>query len=283
MDHEPSLSSDTPASPAGMHLSRLIARQQLTSLFQPIVALHTGEPYGYEVLSRGTPPLQSPERMFQLAKELGRSWDLERACRFEALRRIAELAAEPEPLPRFFLNVSPDIFFDRRFAEGFTRRLLRTHGIDQHHIVFELTEKESIVDQRNFERVLRHYRRQGFRIALDDFGAGYSGLKTLVACTPQFLKLDISIVRGIDTSPFQQHLVRSLLQFADNVRMCVIAEGIERYQELRTLVRLGVPLGQGFLLARPASQPRPLHPRMRWMLQRIAAEEPDHGPTRTLP
>ena len=235
-------------------LRSIIAEQAIEPHFHPIVDLSSGTPIGYEMLARGRVPFEDPERLFGAARALGLAWDLEKACRAAALERIAALEGGAPGL-LFFVNVSPDIITDPRFIEGFTLETLRRLGIDQRSLVLEITEKESILDHTVFESLIRHYADQGFQVALDDFGAGYSGLQTLVTCAPHFLKLDRAIVRDVHLHDYKQLLVRSLLSFTSNTETRLIAEGVESMAELSTLVRLGVRYGQGFLFAEPATRP----------------------------
>jgi EAL domain-containing protein (putative c-di-GMP-specific phosphodiesterase class I) len=192
--------------------------------------------------------------MFRRARAEGRLWELEQACRASAVRRVAELPAELRSAT-FFLNVSPDVLADPRFREGFTRTQLLAHGLDHRRIVIEITEEDTIGDYERFERLVRHYVDQGFRIAVDDFGSGHSSLVTLIRTRPDVIKLDREVVRAVHARPYQQALVRSLVSFTASVDTQLVAEGVETWEEVSTLVRLGVRLLQGFLLARPASSP----------------------------
>lgn len=236
--------------------------------FQPIFDLSSGLALGYEVLSRGTAPFGAPEVMFGVARELGVLWDLERACRRAALEHISRLPPRLRA-SRFFLNVSPQILSDPRFIEGFTLGALRDLGLDQEGIVIEVTEKDSIHDYQRFEELIRHYVGQGFRVSLDDFGSGHSSLVTLVRCVPHFLKLDQEIVRGVERTPYKQKLVKALVAFSHSVDTKLIAEGVETWEELETLVRLGVRHAQGFLLGRPAPHPADIESGLRERLARL--------------
>lgn len=222
--------------------------------FHSIVDLYSGVVISYEVLSRGLPPYETPELMFRKAKMLGLSWELEQACRTAALRKIASLD-ESFKHAAFFINVSPDIFGDQRFIESFNEDLLRAHGLDKKNIVIEITEKKAFPDYLYFERLIAHYVNQGFRISLDDFGSGYSGLVTLIATTPHYLKLDMNIVRDIDRFAYKQKLVQAVVSFASNAGAKLIAEGVESWEELETLAKLGIRFAQGFLFGKPKSEP----------------------------
>ncbi len=219
--------------------------------FQPIVDFYTASVLGYEVLSRGSPPHTSPAELFTLARREGFLWELEKACRLAALARISSFTDEQRGY-RYFMNVSPDVFNDPRFESGFTAAALQQHGLSAAQIVMEITEEASILDHMGFEKQVRHYLQQGFSIAIDDFGAGNSSLKILVAAAPQFIKIDRAIIRNINADAYKQHLLKALVSFASSVEARLIAEGIETAAELETLFRLGIRYGQGFFLARPA-------------------------------
>jgi len=227
----------------------------IAPMFQPIVDLRHGVAGGFEVLSRGPEPYRAPGVLFERAREIGATWELERACRLAALGAIAAL---PKALQRytFFLNVSPDVMDDPRFVTGFTRGVLEKHGIAASQIVIEITERASIGDYDKFEALVRHYASQGFDIALDDFGSGNSGLRTLISCVPHYLKLDMSVTRRVDREPYKQRIVRSMVEFAHNIGAVLIAEGVETWQEAEALIGCGVEWAQGFLFARPMPRPQ---------------------------
>jgi len=227
--------------------------------FQPIVDLVTGEVLGYELLSRGAGLLRSPVELFEHARRCGSTWELERACRLAALRGIADLPAATRSNHLFFLNVSPDVLENPRFVAGFTLNTVERYGLSQERIVIEITERVSIGDYARFEAAIRHYASQGFRIALDDFGSGHSGLVTLISSRPHFLKLDMAVTRGVHHDAYKQMIVKSVVALAGNIGAELVAEGVECWEELESLVSHGVRYAQGFLLGRPAAQP-PLLP-----------------------
>ncbi|WP_343073394.1 EAL domain-containing protein [Pyxidicoccus fallax] len=223
-------------------------------MFQPIVDLRHGEVIGHEVLSRGPGEWREPHVLFTQARAEGFTWELERACWTSALRCISTLPDEQRRAP-FFFNVSPDVLSDPRFGDGSTVELLARYGLNPRHLVLEITEKAAFEDTELIQRLTRQYAAQGFGIALDDFGAGHSGLVTLVYSAPQFIKLDQALVRNIHRHSYPQHLVKSLVDFARSVDAVLIAEGVETWDELAVLLRLGIRHVQGYLVARPASVP----------------------------
>lgn len=129
--------------------------------------------------------------------------------------------------------------------------ILRGHGLVPRNIVFEITERHSIKDFISFKQVVENYRSQGYRIAIDDVGAGFSGLQTIAEIRPDFIKIDMSLVRNIDNDFSRQSVVAALTSLAQNINCKIIAEGIETQGELNTLLLKGVHYAQGYYLARP--------------------------------
>ena len=210
--------------------------------FHPIVLAETGEIFGYEALARGVPRnLRSPEVMFEVAAEADLVWELSRLCRARALAGAKELLKGDQLL---FLNVDPHDFADPGFGV--------LDSIDPRRIVLEITERTAIKDYPKFRERLRSFRERGFRFAVDDAGSGYAGLGSIANLEPDFIKLDISLINSIDTNFIKQNLVETMVGFATEQGAMVIAEGIERAEELDTVKRIGVPLVQGFLLHHPA-------------------------------
>ncbi|MCA8910863.1 MAG: EAL and GGDEF domain-containing protein [Planctomycetes bacterium] len=236
-------------------LVKRIDANDVRSAFQPILNLLTGATMAYEVLSRHVDHVDDGfEHLIDKARQCGATWELEAACRTAALRSIARLP-DSRRNGRFFINVSPGILRDPRFRDAFNPRTLAEYGIELPNLVIEITEKESISDYENFEAAIQHYISRGFRVALDDFGSGHSGLTTLVSAHPHFLKLDMEITREVDKRPYKQTLVRSLVAMASNMNAVLIAEGVENWSELETLIKLGVRYAQGFLFAPPQFEP----------------------------
>jgi GGDEF domain-containing protein len=142
----------------------------------------------------------------------------------------------------------------------------------------EITEATSVDDYERFEELIRHYVGHGFRVALDDFGAGHSGFVTLVAMTPHFIKLDRAIIAGIESSSYKQHLVKSVASFATSVETSLIAEGVETAEELATVFRLGVRYAQGYYVCPPQPEPATLSDPVR---SRLADLERQAGRSRS--
>jgi diguanylate cyclase (GGDEF)-like protein len=244
-----------PASGAG--IEAVIAKGLIAPHFQPIVNLNNGRVLAWEILARGPAWLRTPAELFGAAEAAGLLPQLDRACRQAALRAVAAL---PPALRgrRYFINVSPSAFATSGQLDHLMLGELKRQGLDETDLVLEITERDSIEDYDAFERHLRSLVGQGFQIALDDFGAGHSGLLTLVTSAPHYLKLDMSLSRDVYRHAYKQHLVKSLVAFSAAVNTTLIAEGVETWQELETLAQLGVRYAQGYLFARPAPAPMEL-------------------------
>jgi len=248
-------------------IRRIVSDRLITPHFQPIVDLHHGAVLAWEVLSRGPVASPPPNKLFLAAERAGLLSELEAVCRNAALSAIARLP----PLLRsrlFFINVSPNLIASAGSAKDSMQAEMARLGLDQRNVVIEITERESIADYAAFERQIRTYVEQGFKIALDDIGTGHSGLVTLVTCAPHFLKLDLTLSREVHRHAYKQNLVKSLAAFAASVDAALIAEGVETWEELATLSRLGVRYAQGFLFGRPAAEPSPPTEEVRRELRR---------------
>ncbi len=234
-------------------LEQILVFKQVTPVFQPIVSLESGTIYGHESLSRLTHggAISNPEELFDKARKYGMTSEVEKLCREKALSRASELGLGG----KIFLNVCPALLHTEGHRPGFTAELLNHLGINHSRIVFELTEKTLISDYALFERGVAHYRSQGYRIAIDDLGDGYAGLKMLSQVVPDYVKLARFLVSEIDMSPARQALAEALVCFSKKIGAQVIAEGLERREELAYFSAIGAEYGQGYLLARPAHTP----------------------------
>jgi EAL domain-containing protein (putative c-di-GMP-specific phosphodiesterase class I)/GGDEF domain-containing protein len=213
--------------------------------YHPIVLAETQEIFGYEALARGVlRSLRSPEVMFDVAAEADLLWELSRLCRARAIEGI-ETHLQPGEL--LFINVDPHDFSDPAFNEREVKYPDR--------VVIEITERTAIKDYPKFRERLRAFREIGFRFAVDDAGSGYAGLGSIANLEPDFIKLDISLINGIDTNFIKQNLVETMVKFSNDHGAKVIAEGVERAEEFKAVRDLGVHLVQGFFLHRPSTLP----------------------------
>jgi len=236
-------------------LREIMEIPRLSVVYQPIVDLRSGEILGWESLARGPngSNFHSPVVLFDFAEEAGFLFSLEKTCREQAIVHLGELPAGR----KLFLNIHPRALTDPNFSPGETLRLLQRFGLSPHDVVFEITERHSITEFTLFHRTLEHYRKQGYLVAIDDVGTGYSGLSSIAEIRPEFIKIDMSFIRGIDTNPVKRALLETFVTFADKIGCGIIAEGIETETELSSLMSMGVHFGQGYHLARP-NFPKPL-------------------------
>ena len=235
-------------------LDQMIGRRGVVTLYQPIMDLNTLEVLGHEVFSRGPAggPFEDAEHLFALAERTGRLLELERLCREQALSSVSR---HLKPGAKLFLNTSARALGDPAVAGAEFVRQAEGHGLDRHDIVLEITERMAVEEREPYRELLRHLKREGFGIAIDDMGAGYSSLQALVDVEPDYLKFDISLVRQIDRNVIKRSLLETLVDLSAKIGARVIAEGIEIEPELSTLREMGVPFGQGRYLAPPVMLP----------------------------
>ncbi len=233
-------------------LSSLIRDRAIRPLFQPIVDLDDGMIVAFESLCRPMPDrgFAHADDLFHSADELHMLWELEQVTRAVAMAAAADWPRDV----RLFLNTSPAVFADERFSRVLREDLARIQGVCTDQIVLEITERShSDFDDRLLKQV-NLAKESGFNIAVDDAGAGTSGLNRMMQIRPHWIKLDRQLVAGIDQDPLKQNLVRSFVHFARMSGVSVIAEGIEKGTELSTLMGLGIRFGQGYFLGRPGDR-----------------------------
>ncbi|CUA85398.1 GGDEF domain-containing protein [Pseudidiomarina woesei] len=222
----------------------------LQAHFQPIVNLHQSAIIGYESLIRGPSehPLAMPRELFAYAERIGQSNELEIACRRAALQSYARFTHEG----LLFINANPNTLYDPSFPRGMTIREAELAGFPPSQIVIELSEQFPLNNINKLKNVITQYRKQGFKIALDDLGSAYAGLTIWAELMPDFVKIDRYFIQEIHLSPIKREFVRSIITTARALGAEVIAEGIETEFELRELQRLGVTLAQGYFIGYPA-------------------------------
>jgi diguanylate cyclase (GGDEF)-like protein len=208
-------------------------------VFQPLVSLTTGQVAGYEALARFPhPPARRPDEWFAVAQRVGLGPELEA----RAVRAATQAADRPAGTFLSF-NLSASALMSDAAIEALP--------YDLTHIVIEITENERVADGDRLAERLKPLRARGARIAVDDAGAGYSGLQQVMKIQPDIIKLDRSLVANVDSDPAKAALIDSFVRFARRTGASVCAEGIETPEELKVLADLDVTYGQGFGLARP--------------------------------
>ncbi len=214
--------------------------------FQPIVHAASGEVFAYEALVRG-PAGESAATVLGAVDDTNR-YAFDQQCRVKAI----ELAAGRAPAPaRLSINFMPNAVYEPRACIRLTLATAERVGFPLDRIIFEFTEDERM-DPAHILNIIRTYREIGFATAIDDFGAGHAGLGLLTRFQPDIVKLDMNLIRDIDTDRARRIVVRHTLAMLADLGITTICEGVETSGELAVLRDLGVELIQGYVLARPA-------------------------------
>jgi len=232
----------------------ILAAGRVAPHFQPVVDLFAAETAGFEVLSRFPDVAPCPEALFAAARAGGLAWELEQLCRRAALCRLAD-ATEITHQRMVSFNVSLGVFLDPRFVREWSASTVRRAGLDPQQVVLELTPTGMAPEFAVLEETVRHFTAEGFRIALDDYGAGRGNLALLFAIEPQYLKLDRGLVNGIEGSPPRQRLLRRVINCASQLGCRLVAEGVETHADLSVLARQGVRYAQGAYFCLPVPDP----------------------------
>ena len=213
------------------------------SVLQPIVDLSSGVAVAAEGLTRFDDARRTPSGWFAAAHSVGLGHELELAAARGALERLDDVGGPPA----LTVNLSPEVVL-----EGLPPLLA---GADLSRVILELTEYAPVTDYERMAAVLEPYRRDGLRIAVDDAGAGYASMSHVLRLRPDVLKVDMSLVRDVDTDPIRQALIGALVRFCAVAGAVVVAEGVETTAELDAVGDLGVELAQGYLFGQPSAHP----------------------------
>jgi EAL domain-containing protein (putative c-di-GMP-specific phosphodiesterase class I) len=245
---------DTDRKRHALRLQRVLDLELVHAVYQPIVDLVDRRVLGYEALTRVPPgQFQNTDLLFKAATETESLFSLERLCRRKAIEGIPAL----HDGDLLFLNVQPEALADPDLRDADFLGRLREAGLHPGRIVLEVTEHTAVRDFAAFRLTLDAFRASGFRLAIDDVGSGYSGLQAIAEFAPDYIKADMGLVRDIHLKPIKRELIATIRQFSEKTGITLIAEGVERPEELAILRRLGVRCAQGFLFARPGAPPHP--------------------------
>jgi EAL domain-containing protein (putative c-di-GMP-specific phosphodiesterase class I) len=227
---------------AGITATLERALRSLWVAYQPIVYAHNGAPFAYEALMRSNEPdLPNPQAVLKAAERVDRLRDLG-----GTMRRLSALDLAATQQSIFFVNLHPEDLLDEALYEesspltAFAPR-----------VVLEVTERASLEHISNLRDRVARLRGLGFRIALDDLGAGYAGLTSFTQLEPEFVKLDMELIRDIHQNDMKRKIVRSMVALCHDMGKSIIAEGVEVQEERQVLVDLECDLLQGYLLGRP--------------------------------
>lgn len=233
----------------------LLREERLETHFQPIVAAADPTvPFAYECLVRGRDGagrLIAPRELFTAARTADLLFHLDRAARMSAIR----CAARERVAARLFVNFMPASIYTPAYCLRTTFAAVEKAGFDPGRVVFEVVESEEVKDTDHLLDILRVYRAAGFRVALDDVGAGYSSLNLLTRLRPDYVKLDMQLTRGVDRDPYKAEVVRHLLDMARGLGVETVVEGVETEGEWAWAVAHGADYLQGYLFAKPAAVP----------------------------
>lgn len=233
-------------------LKEIIIEENIRTLYQPIVDLRTGEIFAYEALTRGPAgsAMESPLMLFGVADKTNLSFELDRLCRRKALVNLKGLA----PNQKVFVNTFPTTMHDPEFKGDALESLLKSTGLKGENIVFEVTERVAIENYSLFQKEQSYFSNLGFGLAVDDIGSGYGSLEAIANLRPQYVKVDLSIVRDIHENPVKLELLKAIADISRKIGAKVLVEGIEKKEELQVVRQQGCDYGQGFLLGRPEAQ-----------------------------
>lgn len=219
-----------------------------TMAFQPIVNVDTREIFAHEALVRGLNN-ESAGEIFTHVND-GNRYRFDQACRVKAI----QLAAQLGMTSLLSINFMPNAVYRPELCIRTTLEAAKTYGFPIDRMIFEITEAEKVEDHGHLRNIVEHYKQRGFLTAIDDFGAGYSGLNLLAELQTDLIKLDMALIRDIDKHKGRQAITRGIMQVCSDLSIRVIAEGVESREEVMVLRDLGVALFQGYYFARPAFQ-----------------------------
>lgn len=230
-------------------LKQIIIEESIRTHYQPIVDLKSGEIFAYEALSRGPEgsPMESPLMLFGVADKTNLSFELDRLCRRKALQNLSGLGKSQ----KVFINTFPATMHDPEFKGESLDRLLSQTGIEGSNIVFEVTERFAIENYDLFQKEQNYFSGRGFGLAVDDIGSGYGSLEAIAHLRPQYVKVDLSIVRDIHKNPVKQELLKAVTDISRKIKAKILVEGIETREELKVCRDFGCDFGQGYLLGKP--------------------------------
>ncbi|MCA1326357.1 EAL domain-containing protein [Herbaspirillum sp. alder98] len=226
--------------------------------YQPIVDLDARSVYAFEALVRG-PEGQSAASVLTQVNDNNR-YRFDQACRMKAVEGAARLGMTE----LLSINFLPNAVYRPEVCIRSTFEAARTHGFPIENIIFEVTEGEHIQDRPHLVNIFKEYKRFGFQTAIDDFGAGYAGLNLLAEYQPDIVKIDMDLVRHVDTDKPRQSIVAGITRICRELDIRVLAEGIETRGERDFLASVGVRLMQGYWFAKPGFKELPQIPPAAW-------------------
>ncbi len=216
--------------------------------FQPIVDVRTGTVFAHEALVRG----QGGEGARSILTQVNENnrYAFDQQCRVKAIELASQLF-DPSDQSKLSINFMPNAVYEPRACIRVTLAAALKTGFPLDRIIFEFTENEQL-DTKHVLHILQTYRDMGFKTAIDDFGAGHSGLNLLAHFQPDIVKLDMDLIRNIDVDNVKRTIVKHTLRMLEELAIVPLCEGVETVGELKVLQDLGVHLVQGYVLAKPS-------------------------------
>ncbi len=224
---------------------------QIQMAFQPIVNGDTGDIYAYEALVRGKNGESAYEVISKLTPE--QLYRFDQTCRVMAIETASSLGIDT----LLSINFMPNAVYQPASCIRLTLAAAKKCQLPTHQIIFELSETEKVSSYSHLKNIVDEYKSQNFYVAIDDFGAGYSGLNLLVNFQPHIIKLDMELIRNIDSDGVRAAVVQGILTTCRLLNILVIAEGVETMEEYKALQALGVTYFQGYLFAKPEIEKLP--------------------------
>ncbi|WP_394234512.1 EAL domain-containing protein [Niallia oryzisoli] len=231
-------------------MNRIITKKNIRMFAQPIMDMMTKEIHAWEMLARGPEGtnLEMPLRLFSVARQTGNLYDLEMIVLEKTFEKIEETGCHQE----IFVNFTPLTLGNKRFVADLQAHLEKFSTINPHQIIMEMTEQDTVEEKSVLIENIRKLRSLGFRFALDDTGAGYSNLYSIGEILPEIIKIDRALIQNIHESSVNESMLRGILLVAKEVGSRVVAEGIEKMEEVSVLSRHEVDFAQGYYFARPS-------------------------------
>lgn len=239
---------------SGAHKDEVREPFPFSMAFQPIVDVAADSTYAYEALVRG--PRGEPAETILSQVDAENSHAFDQCSRVKAITMAAGLGLI-ETGARLSINFLPSAVYDPPACVQLTLKTAETLGFPCERIIFEIVESEKVLDLDHLRCIIDDYRRRGIKVAIDDFGSGYSGLKLLADFPPDIIKLDIALTRKLHERTAALAIVKAMVSLARTLGSDLIAEGVETIDEYEALCGCGVSLMQGFLFARPAFEALP--------------------------
>jgi EAL domain-containing protein (putative c-di-GMP-specific phosphodiesterase class I) len=222
--------------------------------FQPIVDIDAGVVFAYEALVRGTNGESAGSILAQVT--IANRYSFDQSCRVKAISLASQLGLA-DTRARLSINFIPGAVYSPSACIQLTLKTAKEFNFPLNRLIFEITEAEEVLDRQHLRNIVAEYRQHEFKVALDDFGAGYCGMSLLADLPTDIIKLDMDLTRNLHQRPPAQAIVKAMVGLSKTLGCEIVAEGIETVEEYAAVQACGIRLMQGYLLAKPAFEARP--------------------------